>query len=288
LKVDLDKLTEKQILDLPLKDLKVSIKDSFVAPLLEQVYSELKEMGLKFKPKVWIADDWFSPDGSAGFAIPFYLLHPKLKKLEKKYIHEVEGGTKKWCLQLLRHETAHALDNAYYLRKLKTRQRLFGLSSSPYPDKYRPNPQSQNFVIHLDGFYAQAHPDEDWAETFAVWLAPRSNWKKQYANWPAIKKLEYIDLAMKRILGKPAANKEFFKMGDISKSNVTVREYYQEKQKRLKLGQYNRVIKSSVKSFFLSSASEAPSLAAHSYLRKNRRKILRAVLNETNIGPKSF
>ena len=26
--------------------------------------------------------------------------------------------------------------------------------------------------MHLDPWYAQSHPDEDFAETFAVWLTP--------------------------------------------------------------------------------------------------------------------
>ena len=51
----------------------------------------------------------------------------------------------------------------------------------------------------LEGWYAQSHPVEDFAETFAVWLAPRSNWRAQYENWPALRKVEYIDRTMRRL-----------------------------------------------------------------------------------------
>jgi hypothetical protein len=47
------------------------------------------------------------------------------------------------------------------------------------------------FVRHLPGWYAQKHPDEDWAETFAVWMTPGANWKEEYRSWPeALAKLE--------------------------------------------------------------------------------------------------
>ena len=75
-------------------------------------------------------------------------------------------------------------------------------SSKRYPRYYRPNPASRNFVQHLRLWYAQSHPDEDFAETFAVWLTPRSNWRKRYAGWPALKKLEYVDELMAEIAGK--------------------------------------------------------------------------------------
>ena len=30
------------------------------------------------------------------------------------------------------------------------------------------------------GAYAASHPEEDFAETFAVWLTPRSNWRQSF------------------------------------------------------------------------------------------------------------
>ena len=82
---------------------------------------------------------------------------------------------------------------------------LFGRSSTRYPSYYRPDPASRSFVQHLRLWYAQSHPDEDFAETFAVWLTPRSNWRKRYAGWPALKKLQYVDELMAEIASAEAA-----------------------------------------------------------------------------------
>ena len=117
-----------------------------------------------------------------GVAIPFYLAHPRLARLEFAQMLEVEGGTPEWCMRILRHEAGHALDNAYGLRRRRRRQQLFGLSSKPYPEYYTPRPYSRSFVLHLEPWYAQSHPDEDFAETFAVWLTPDSPWRTRYAG----------------------------------------------------------------------------------------------------------
>ncbi|MCK7497714.1 MAG: putative zinc-binding metallopeptidase [Comamonadaceae bacterium] len=59
-------------------------------------------------------------------------------------------------------------------------RRRFGRASRHYPESYLPRPGSRNYVVHLDHWYAQSHPAEDWAETFAVWLDPRSRWRERY------------------------------------------------------------------------------------------------------------
>ena len=137
-----------------------------------------------------------------GIAIPFYLAHPRLMKLEKKMMLDVEGGTWSECMAILRHEAGHAVQHAYQLQRRRRWQQLFGPSSKRYPRYYRPNPASRRYVQHLRLWYAQSHPDEDFAETFAVWLRPRSNWRTRYAGWPALKKLEYVDELMDEIAGK--------------------------------------------------------------------------------------
>ena len=115
---------------------------------------------------------------------------------------EVEGGTLDWCMKTLRHETGHTIENAYRLCQCRRRQQLFGKSSKNYPAFYSPKPYSKSFVLHLDMWYAQSHPDKDFSESFAVWLTPGSMWKKRYAGWPALKKLEYVDDLMREIAGK--------------------------------------------------------------------------------------
>ena len=117
-------------------------------------------------------------------------------------MQEVEGGTRRQCLQLLRHEAGHAVHHAFKLQRRRRWTNIFGKSSEPYPDYYQPNPASKRFVHYLDLWYAQSHPDEDFAETFAVWLDPRSNWRRRYRSWPALTKLEFVDELMEELAGK--------------------------------------------------------------------------------------
>ena len=114
---------------------------------------------------------------------------------------EVEGGEHEWCMRILRHEAGHAIDNAFRLRLRRQRREVFGSPSEPYPEFYTPKPYSKSFVLHLDAWYAQSHPDEDFAETFAVWLTPNSEWRQRYAGWPALRKLEYMDALMRSLRG---------------------------------------------------------------------------------------
>ena len=148
--------SDKKLLELRLCDLNLKLEGSKANNLLHKLYQELDSKGLKFVPHAWIGDDWYSPDGIPGLSIPFFVIHPRLSQLERTMIGEVEGGTSKSCMQLLRHEAGHAIDNAFHLRKKKLRQELFGLSSTPYPENYEPMPYSKNYVRHLDDLYAQA------------------------------------------------------------------------------------------------------------------------------------
>jgi hypothetical protein len=164
-----------------------------------------------------------------GVAIPFFLSHPRLRRLELELVMEVEGGTRDWCMRLLRHETAHALLNAYQLQECRDWKRLFGRPNAPYPDTYLPKPYSKRYVLNLPNWYAQAHPHEDWAETFAVWLRPKSDWRRRYRNWPAIKKLEYVDDLMREIRDKRPRLRNLREECPVEKMRMTLREYYAEK-----------------------------------------------------------
>jgi len=239
----IDNLSEKELLNTRICDLSLHLSDVAFAAELNQLQNELSQRELIFSPNIWLADDWFSPDGTPGFAIPFYLCHKKLIRLQRKYVGLVEGTNAKEFLKLIRHETAHAMDNAFYLRRNKKRQSLFGLTSTPYPISYDFNPHSKNHVLHLDDHYAQAHPDEDWAETFAVWLTPNSDWKKKYKLWPAIEKLELLDQLMNNLKGVQPKNtkgsKDYITSQCLSSDTRTLQEYYQEKKEELKLNKKN-------------------------------------------------
>ncbi len=168
--------TDEKLLELRMCDLGLSIEGTDLEQWIGQLQAELRARGLKFRPHFWLSDEWFTPDGVPGIAIPFYLAQPRLAKLELAQMLEVEGGDPQSCLRILRHEAGHAIDNAYRLRRRPTRRRVFGTPDTPYPEYYTPKPYSKSFVHHLDHWYAQSHPDEDFAETFAVWLDPESMW----------------------------------------------------------------------------------------------------------------
>ena len=145
-------------------------------------------------------------------------------------MREVEGGTREWCLKILRHETGHAIENAYRLRRRSRRRELFGRTSEPYPDAYSPRPYSRSFVRHLDAWYAQSHPDEDFAETFAVWLTPDSDWRRRYARWPALRKLEYVDKVMAQIASRAPLETSRQRQGNLSTLRKTLRSHYAQRR----------------------------------------------------------
>jgi hypothetical protein len=223
--------SDERLLDLRLCDLGVALRGSPVERHVRQLYRELAARGLAFRPHVWLSDDWYSPDGVPGVAIPFYMAHPRLVRLEESQMLEAEGEAPDACMRLLRHETGHAIENAYRLRRRRQRQRLFGKSSERYPAFYTPRPYSRSFVVHLEGWYAQSHPDEDFAETFAVWLTPGSDWRDRYRGWPASRKLEYVDAVMREIAGQPPRVSSRRRVDALSRLRKTLREHYEAKRR---------------------------------------------------------
>ena len=172
--------SEERLLQLRMRDLDVSIEGTWLEQCVDQLYEELVARGMRLLPHVWLSDEWFSPGGVGGFAIPFYLTHPRLRRLERSQLLDVEGATRAECMRIMRHEAGHAFQHAYQLHRRRRWQQLFGKSSTRYPEYYRPNPASTRHVQHLRLWYAQSHPDEDFAETFAVWRRPRSDWRTRY------------------------------------------------------------------------------------------------------------
>ncbi|MGH9321534.1 MAG: putative zinc-binding metallopeptidase [Vicinamibacteria bacterium] len=227
--------SDEELLSLRFHDLGLHSMGPLVNRAVKELHRELARRGLRFRPHIWLSDEWFSPDGVPGFAIPFYLAHPRLLKLERSQMLEVEGGTLRSCLRLMRHETGHAIDNAYRLRRRRERQRLFGSSDEPYPRSYAPKPFSRRFVRHLGFGYAQAHPDEDFAETFAVWLDPASRWRERYADWPAHEKLLYMDQLMREIGPRVAMVQNQRRPHQLSSMRRSLRTHYRIKRERYRV-----------------------------------------------------
>ena len=228
-KPSLEGLRDDQLLDLRFCDLKLSIEGTELKRSIERLYGELAQRGIHLRPHCWLAEEWFSPDGVPGIAIPFFLAHPRLMALERRFMREVEGGNRGWLMRILRHEAGHAIDSAYRLRRRRRWRELFGSAALPYPDAYRPRPISRLHVQHLEGWYAQAHPTEDFAETFAVWLKPRSAWRREYSGWPALAKLEYIDTLMPQLAaGRPSVTART-RIEDIAGNRRTLGKHYAQK-----------------------------------------------------------
>ncbi|MCP4257627.1 MAG: hypothetical protein GY774_08905 [Planctomycetes bacterium] len=233
-KIDWGSLSDEELLKIKIRDFHLSIHESPLEPFIESLYRELDAKGITFHPPCYLADEWLCPEGEPIIGIPFCLAHPRLKHIEQKMMHEVEGGTDASCMRLLRHEAGHAINYAYKLYD-KTRWReLFGPFSSKYSNTYYSQPYSKRFVIHLENNYAQAHPDEDFAETFAIWLTPNFCWDRKYSGWPAIKKLRYVDSLMKKISNEtPKIISQHKPPWAASRMISTLAAYYERKRKIL-------------------------------------------------------
>lgn len=228
--INLNRLTDERILDMRISKLPLRIRGSCLESRVLRLYDELGSRGIKFRPHVWLSSDWFSPDGVPGIAIPFYLSHPRLVEIERRQMLEVEGGSERECMRILRHEAGHAIDTAYRLHFRRRWRELFGSFRAPYPESYKPKPRSRNYVLHLRAWYAQVHPAEDFAETFAVWLAPNSRWRQRYQGWRAFDKLEYVDEIAPEIAESRPKNRTRKRIEPLSDLKITLAEYYQRKR----------------------------------------------------------
>ncbi len=273
-------LKDEELLSVRIGDLGVRIAGSELEQHITVLYNELAARQLQLRPVCYLADEWLSPTGFPAIALPFYLAHPRLKALELHQMLEVEGGTPEWCLKLLRHECGHALDNAYGLSKTAEWAHIFGSPEQEYrPEYYRPRRYSRSYVRHLPRFYAQAHPDEDFAETFATWLAlPAEAWREQYRGWKALLKLEYVDGIMRALAGAKPSSIRIRKIAEASKLRRTLRRYYAEKR-RLFAEDFPDAFDDDLRRVFSGSPGTAES--ASSFLRRNRHSLVASAVRWT-------
>lgn len=262
-------MSDERLLDLRLCDLDLHIEGSLIEEHTLRLDDELAAKNLRFRPHYWVGAEWFTPDGVPGVAVPFYLTHPRLTQLERSQMLEAEGAMPKECMRILRHEAGHAIDNAYRLHRRKRWRELFGSFTEPYPDSYRPRPNSRRYVQHLTGWYAQAHPAEDFAETFAVWLTPRYPWRTRYANWPAMEKLLYVDELMKEIAEEvpPVRSRRFVE--PLSQLKTTLRQHYDQKRE-LYTVEWPAYYDRDLRRIFAGKESDRTKLSASAFLRSHR------------------
>ncbi|HVO62998.1 MAG TPA: putative zinc-binding metallopeptidase [Terriglobales bacterium] len=222
----LDKLRPelRELLNRPVRELGLKIEGSPVERYVQQLYRELEHKKLmKFRPAVYLTDEWGCPSGEPVVGLPFYLANSDLAQLEKE-MNDLEDARE--IMMFLRHEAGHAFNYAYRLYNRPEWKQIFGWFRRPYRDNYRPVPFSRNYVRHMAGWYAQKHPDEDFAETFAVWLTPRSGWRKRYRGWGAMAKLQYMDRLARELSNVDPVRKKGHSDITVDEMEMSVGELY--------------------------------------------------------------
>jgi hypothetical protein len=220
----------REILGRRIDQLGLKLEGSPVERFVLQLQDEIRRKGLKkFQAVCYLTDEWGCPDQEPIIGIPFYLADPKLATLEKE-MNDLEDARE--IMMYLRHEAGHALNYAYRLYATPEWRKLFGPFNRRYREHYRPVPFSRRFVRHIEGWYAQKHPDEDFAETFAVWLTPGSGWRKRYRGWPALAKLRYVHRMAREIADREPTVGHGKTDLTVAEMKVTVEEFYQKAARR--------------------------------------------------------
>lgn len=226
----LDQMPDSELLRMRFCDLPLLLKGSVIEQRAKSVFDILTARGIRCRPSIWAAEEWYNPDGVVGFAIPFYLLHPRLIRLERKMMFEVEGMSLREAQSILRHETGHAVDEAFQLRETREYRQLFGPPQRKYPTEYVADTDSRDYVQHLNAWYAQSHPVEDFAETFAVWLRSERSWRWMYRDWPAFEKLKAVDAWMRDRRNVEPEIKPRRIASELKESTRTLGQHYDEKR----------------------------------------------------------
>lgn len=286
-----EEYSDDTLLKLRFSELRLSLENVRWGEQVKKLYDELEARGLKFRPKIYFGDEWFSPKGVPAISIPFYLAHPRLEQLERKNFYEVEGSKPEEFLKLLRHEAGHCFDSAYQFSRRPSWRKIFGNPSEDYePETYRPKPYSKSYVRHIDRWYAQAHPDEDFAESFAVWLDPNSNWKEKYKDWPlALRKLNMIESFAQEVREKEPRVKNGKLICNVSRMKTTLGKHYVRK-KREHAEEYPDFYDTDLRKIFTDrkpvAKKEEVEVSAKRFMLKERKSIVDSVSRWT--GEKKF
>ncbi len=255
-----------------ISSLGLSLRGSLVEQLVSQLYNELGARGLTFRPPVYLSDQWGCPDDTPLIGVPFYLADPRLSRIEEEVSVEIEGEQD--VMRYLRHEAGHAFNYAYRLYDRADWRQTFGPYSRPYRERYRADPFSRAFVRHILGWYAQKHPDEDFAETFAVWLTPGLDWRTEYAGWPALAKLEYVDSVMLEVGGTaPDAPSPTEDDLPVEAMHYTVGDHYRESEDQPQI-EDERHFDGDLRNLFGAAADSPTGELAGPFIRRHRREIV--------------
>ena len=272
-------------------DLQLDFEDSLLFRCIQKLYAELAQKKLQFRPRYYFTcggDEWGCPDRVPWIGMPFHLADNRLVRIEREMGYTTYD--KKDMMFLLRHETGHAINYAYELFDIPEWIEVFGDFYKSYPANFRFkfNRFSRSYVRSQGEprYYAQAHPDEDFAETFAVWLTPRSNWRHRYRNWPSLRKLEFVDGIMKKLRHKKPNVLSGPLDSPYQSRSYTLIEYYGEDIDQFKdkaLGIYDEDLR---RIFTGATNGHRKTVPAKDLIRRNRRFLVTTISEWTGAREK--
>jgi hypothetical protein len=266
-----------------ISDIGLEIRGSLLEKLVNQLYEELAAKGLEFRPPVYLSDQWGCPDGTPLIGVPFYLADSRLSRIEEDYSAAVEGAEE--SMRYLRHEAGHAFNYAYRFYDRADWRKMFGPYSRPYRDRYRADPFSRDFVRHILGWYAQKHPDEDFAETFAVWLTPGQDWSRTYEGWGALAKLEYVDRVMKKIAKQiPKVPEPSDDDLPVTAMRYTLADHYKESEESIPIRD-PRIFDGDLRTIFVAVAQAPGAASAADFISTHKREIVTRIAYWTGENP---
>jgi hypothetical protein len=275
-------LERSALLNTAIRDLGLRIPGSRVEHLVARLNKELEEKGIAFHPPVYLSDEWGCPDGTPVIGVPFYLADERLERIEAEHAGAVEGDAE--SMRYLRHEAGHAINYAFRLHARPDFGDVFGDYARDYREHYSTDPLSRSYVRHILGWYAQKHPDEDFAETFAVWLTPGLDWRAEYAGWPAMRKLEWVDDVMRDVgpkkLKTPAVTEDD---GPVETMDWTLADHYDD-DPPLALGD-GKQFDADLKRIFATADVAPEGKTAAEYLASHEGELVARISYWAGVGP---
>jgi len=266
-----------------ISDIGLEIRGTLLEKLIDQLYVELAAKGLAFRPPVYLSDQWGCPEGTPLIGVPFYLADTRLSRIEEDYSSAVE--TPEESMRYLRHEAGHAFNYAYRLYDRADWRKMFGPYSRPYRDRYRANPFSHDHVRHILGWYAQKHPDEDFSETFAVWLTPGLDWRSAYEGWGALTKLEYMDRVMGEVAQEiPVVPEPSEDDLPVASMKYTVAEHYEEDDESIPIRD-PRLFDGDLKTIFVAETDAPAGVEAYDFIVRHQREVVTRISYWTGENP---
>lgn len=271
-----------ELLGRRISELGLAISGSRVERLVARLYQELAAHSIAFTPPVYLSDQWGCPDGTPLIGVPFYLADARLERIEAEHAGDIESDDE--AMRYLRHEAGHAINYAFRLHERREFAALFGDYGRPYSEHYATDPLSRDHVRHILGWYAQKHPDEDFAETFAVWLTPGLDWRTEYAGWGALRKLEWMEGVIREIAPLspqlPALTDDDLPVGAM---HWTLADHYSGDE-RLPLGDA-RQFDGDLRRVFATTADAPAGERAAEFLARHEGELVTRIAYWSGVGP---